>query len=50
MTFITDTITAGNFINAEDRTSREAAGISSILCPNRLQSSMAFNPVDCLSD
>ena len=36
MNFITDTIAVGNFIDAEDRTTREAAGIRSILCLNAL--------------
>jgi protein-tyrosine phosphatase len=36
MTFITETIAIGNFIDAEDRLTREAAGIRSILCLNGL--------------
>ena len=34
MTFITETIAIGNFVDAENRAAREAAGIRSILCLN----------------
>lgn len=34
MTFITETIAIGDFLDAEDRAVREAAGIRSILCLN----------------
>ena len=45
MTFITDTIAIGNFIDAEDRATREAAGIRSILCLNGLL--QGCKPADC---
>lgn len=45
MTFITDTIAIGNFIDAEDRAARDAAGIRSILCLNGLFS--GCKPEDC---
>ncbi len=45
MTFITDTIAIGNFIDAEDRATREAAGIRSILCLNGLL--QGCKPSDC---
>jgi hypothetical protein len=45
MTFITDTIAIGNFIDAEDRAIREAAGIRSILCLNGLL--QGCKPSDC---
>ena len=45
MTFITDTIAIGNFIDAEDRANREAAGIRSILCLNGLL--QGCKPEDC---
>ena len=45
MTFITDTIAIGNFIDAEDRATREAAGIRSILCLNGLLQDC--KPADC---
>lgn len=34
MIFITETIAIGNFVDAENRAAREAAGIRSILCLN----------------
>ncbi|MFZ2279988.1 MAG: dual specificity protein phosphatase [Prosthecobacter sp.] len=34
MTFITDTIAIGNFVDAENRAAMEVAGIRSILCLN----------------
>jgi hypothetical protein len=45
MTFITDTIAIGNFIDAEDRATREAVGIRSILCLNGLL--QGCKPADC---
>ncbi len=45
MTLITDTIAIGNFIDAEDRATREAAGIRSILCLNGLL--QGCKPADC---
>ena len=45
MTFITDTIAIGNFIDAEDLVSREVAGIRSILCLNGLL--QGCKPEDC---
>ena len=45
MTFITDTIAIGNFIDAEDRATREAVGIRSILCLNGLLK--GCKPADC---
>lgn len=45
MTFITETIAIGNFIDAEDQATREAAGIRSILCLNGLL--QGCKPADC---
>lgn len=45
MTFITDTIAIGNFIDAEDRAVRDASGIRSILCLNGLLT--GCKPADC---
>lgn len=45
MTFITDTIAIGNFMDAEDLAAQEQAGIRSILCLNGLLSQ--FKAADC---
>lgn len=45
MTFITDTIAIGNFVDAENRPARESAGIRSILCLNG--HFYDYKPEDC---